>query len=163
MSQPKICALLLPFLCAALPPIAAAQSQPYGSGNQRQLYSDLLREIQKIPIFDDHSHPGFPDDPDVDAMASPPGTLPLRIRADNPELIAASKALFGYPYDDFSHEHSRWLVDRKKQLKRDQGAKYFDPRHSWHDQVEHNRIGWRIFDYLQSVVAIFDSKRPITA
>jgi hypothetical protein len=125
-AQRRICALLPLFVCAALPLACAAQSQPYGSGNQRQLYSDLLREIEKIPIFDDHSHPGFPDDPDVDAMASPPGTLPLRIRADNPELIAASKALFSYPYDDFSPEHSRWLVARKQQLKRDQGAGYFD-------------------------------------
>src|SRR5215469_14212138 len=84
----------------------SAQSTPYGSGDVRQLYGTLLRSIEQIPIFDDHGHPGFPDDPDVDAMASPPGSLPLRIRADNPELIAASKALFGYTYSDYSPEHA---------------------------------------------------------
>jgi len=107
-------------------PILNAQSTPYGSGDVRQLYETLLRSINQIPIFDDHGHPGFPDDPDVDAMASPPGSLPLRIRADNPELIAASKALFGYPFSDFSPAHARWLIDRKGQLKRQQGTQYFD-------------------------------------
>ena len=109
-----------------LPLYLNAQSTPYGNGDVRQLYGALLKSIEQIPIFDDHGHPGFPDDPDVDAMASPPGTLPLRIRADNPELIAASKALFGYPYADFSPEHTRWLIERKAQLKREQGNQYFD-------------------------------------
>ena len=49
----------------------------------------------------------------------------LRIRADNPELLAASKALFEYPYSDFSPEHTRWRIDRKAQLKREQGNQYF--------------------------------------
>src|SRR5205823_14936477 len=98
-----------------------AQSRPYGSEDVRRIYEDLLQAIRQIQIFDNHSHPGFADDPDVDAMASPPGSAALRIRPDNPELIAASKALFHYPYSDFSPEHARWLVDRKAQLKRDEG------------------------------------------
>jgi hypothetical protein len=123
MTAPRIGFLSITFLFASF---LNAQSTPYGSGDVRQLYESLLKSINQIPIFDDHGHPGFPDDPDVDAMASPPGSLPLRIRADNPELIAASKALFGYPYSDFSPEHARWLVDRKAQLKREQGTQYFD-------------------------------------
>lgn len=103
----------------------SAQSTPYPGQDLHQLYANLLRSIQQIPIFDNHSHPGFADDPDVDAMASPPGSSALRIRADNPELIAASKALFGYPYADFSPEHTRWLVERKAQLRREQGNHYF--------------------------------------
>ena len=119
------------FVCAAafaalVAPCLNAQASPYGSGDVRQLYQSLLRSIEQIPVFDDHSHPGFPDDPDVDAMTSPPGSSPLRIRADNPELIAASKALFGYPYSDFSPEHSRWLVEQKARLKREQGKQYFN-------------------------------------
>ncbi|MGI9073507.1 MAG: amidohydrolase family protein [Bryobacteraceae bacterium] len=103
-----------------------AQSNPYAAADTTQLYQNFLAAIQQIPIFDNHSHPGFPDDPDVDAMASPPGSAALRIRADNPELIAASKALFEYPYSDFSPEHTRWLIDRKAQLKRQQGNQYFN-------------------------------------
>jgi uncharacterized protein len=102
-----------------------AQSTPYPASDLKELYANLLSAIEQIPIFDDHSHPGFADDPDVDAMASPPGSTALRIRPENPELIAASKALFQYPYSDYSPEHTRWLIDRKAQLKREQGNQYF--------------------------------------
>ncbi len=85
----------------------------------------MLPQIEKIPIFDHHAHPGFADDPDVDAMAAPPGSAALRTRDTNPELIAASKALFGYPYDDLSPEHAKWLVQKKAELKKEQGNAYF--------------------------------------
>jgi uncharacterized protein len=123
----SLCALAGAVTVASLiPALLNAQSSPYGSEDVRQIYADLLQAIRQIQIFDNHSHPGFADDPDVDAMASPPGSAALRIRADNPELIAASKALFQYPYADFSPEHARWLVDRKAQLKREEGNQYFD-------------------------------------
>src|ERR1700760_863710 len=88
-------------------------SKPYAGADREQLYRQMLASIRQIKIFDDHSHPGFPDDADVDAMVSPPGSSALRIRADNPELIAASKALFAYPYSVFSAPHTAWLVKRK--------------------------------------------------
>jgi len=38
----------------------------------------------------------------MDAMASPPGeSTVLRLRDTNPEFVAAAKALFAYPFDDF--------------------------------------------------------------
>lgn len=107
-------------------PESQAQSTVYGTGNLPALYRDLRNQIQQIPIFDDHSHPGYADDPDVDAMASPPGSSAFRLRADNPDLTAAAKALFQYPYSDFSPAHTRWLVERKAGLKRAQGSRYFD-------------------------------------
>ncbi len=91
----------------------------------QQIYQRLLPQIEKIPIFDHHAHPGFPDDPDVDAMAAPPGSAALRERDTNPELVAAAKALFGYPYGDLSPEHAKWLVQKKAELKRAQGNAYF--------------------------------------
>lgn len=119
------------FVCAslwadALPARAQTLSKPYGGADLDPLYRKMLNTVRQIKIFDDHSHPGFPDDPDVDAMASPPGSSALRIRADNPELIAASKALFGYPYSDFSPAHTDWLIKRKAELKSQQGIRYFD-------------------------------------
>src|SRR5947209_5408975 len=102
-----------------------AQASPYPAADVKELYQYLLSAIEQIRIFDNHSHPGFADDPDVDAMAAPPGSAALRIRPDNPELIAASKALFQYPYSDYSPEHTRWLIDRKAKLKREQGNQYF--------------------------------------
>lgn len=107
--------------------ILFAQARPLAGPDVPQIYQRLLPEIEKIPIFDHHAHPGFYDDPDVDAMASPPGgSTVLRERDTNPELVAAAKALFGYPYDDFSPEHAKWLAEKKAELRKRQGKAYFD-------------------------------------
>ena len=106
-----------------LPQASNAASTAYQS-----TYERLLKVIDEIPIFDNHSHPGYADDPDVDAMAAPPGmAVSERLRADNPELVAASRFLFDYPFNDATPEHLRWLVERKAQLrKQSQGTVYFD-------------------------------------
>ena len=90
-------------------------------------YERLLKKIEDLAIYDNHAHPGFADDPDVDAMAAPPEESSLlRLREDNPEFVAASKALFGYPFDDFQPEHSQWLIDRKKAAQQAGNPAYFD-------------------------------------
>jgi uncharacterized protein len=113
-------------ICVAATEAAFAQARPYPGPDLQQTYQRLLGEIQKISIFDHHAHPGFPDDPDVDAMASPPGSSPLRERLDNPEMVAAAKALWNYPYDDLNPEHAKWLIDKKAELKKNGGTAYFD-------------------------------------
>jgi len=107
---------------------AAAQARPFPGPDVQQIYNRLLPQIEKIPAFDHHAHPGFADDPDVDAMAAPPNASEaLRTRDDNPELVAAAKALFGYPYADFSPEHAKWLLDKKAELKKQlPGTAYFN-------------------------------------
>jgi uncharacterized protein len=102
-----------------------AQARPLPGADVQQIYQRLLPQIEKIPLFDHHAHPGFFDDPDVDAMAAPPGSAALRERDTNPELVAAAKALFGYPYNDLSPEHSKWLVQKKAELKKSRGNAYF--------------------------------------
>jgi hypothetical protein len=94
----------------------------------RAAYERLLPAIEAIHIFDNHSHPGYSDDPDVDAMAAPPVmSTSLRLRGDNPELIAASQDLFGYPYNDATPQHLKWLIARKAELRRTTaGTAYFD-------------------------------------
>jgi uncharacterized protein len=113
------------FLTCGMSALAAAQARPLPGPDVEQLYQRLLPQIEKIPIFDHHAHPGFSDDPDIDAMAAPPGIYALRLRDSNPELITAAKALFGYPYDDLSPEHAKWLVQKKAELKKAQGNAYF--------------------------------------
>jgi hypothetical protein len=114
---------LMPLLCVAM----FAQSRPFSGPDVQQIYNRLLPEINKIPAFDHHAHPGFAEDSDVDAMAAPPGSSPLRERDSNPELIAAAKDLFGYPYNDLSPEHSKWLVEKKAALRKQYpGTQYFD-------------------------------------
>jgi len=109
----------------AVPIFSSAQARPFPGPDVPQIYQHLLPQIEKIPMFDHHAHPGFADDPDVDAMAAPPGSAALRERDTNPELVAAAKALWGYPYSDLSPEHARWLIDKKSELKRQQGIAYF--------------------------------------
>ncbi|PYY09014.1 MAG: hypothetical protein DMG69_12380 [Acidobacteria bacterium] len=111
-------------LCG-LPPLCSAQARPLPGPDVHEIYQRLLAQIEKIEIFDHHAHPGFPDDPDVDAMAAPPGSAALRERDSNPELVTAAQALFGYPFTDLSPEHARWLVQKKAELKRAQGTRYF--------------------------------------
>ncbi|MGA8619517.1 MAG: amidohydrolase family protein [Candidatus Sulfotelmatobacter sp.] len=117
-------------VCAAisLASFATAQARPFPGPDVQQVYERLLPQIETIPAFDHHAHPGFADDPDVDAMAAPPDASDaLRTRDDNPELIAAAKALFGYPYADLSPEHAKWLVTKKAELKKQNpGTVYFN-------------------------------------
>lgn len=106
--------------------LAGGQAKPLPGSDVKTIYDRLLPQIEQIPIFDHHAHPGFFDDPDVDAMASPPGSAAVRQRDSNPELVAAAKALFSYPYDDLSAEHAKWLVARKAELRKSRGIGYFD-------------------------------------
>ena len=117
-------------LCAValFPGLVAAQARPLPGSDVPQIYQRLLPQIQKIPAFDHHAHPGYADDPDVDAMAAPPNASEaMRTRDDNPELAVAAKALFGYPYNDLSPDHAKWLLDKKNDLKKQlSGTAYFD-------------------------------------
>ncbi|HLH35518.1 MAG TPA: amidohydrolase family protein [Alloacidobacterium sp.] len=121
------CALLL-LLAGMLSAEQLPEATPPSSAAYQQTYDRLLKAINAIPIFDNHGHPGFADDPNVDAMVSPPGaSAAFRLRDGNPELIAASKALFQYPYDDNSPEHLQWLAKKKAELKqKEKGYQYFD-------------------------------------
>jgi uncharacterized protein len=144
----------------ALPILTAAQAHPFPGPDVPQIYQRLLLEIDKIPAFDHHAHPGFSDDPDVDAMAAPPNaTDPMRTRDDNPELAVAANALFGYPYKDFSPEHAKWLLDKKRELKKQlPGTAYFNSildklntessvanRAMMADYLDPNRFPWVFF------------------
>ncbi len=81
---------------AGLAGSAFGQARPYPSADVQKTYERLLKEIDKIPMYDNHAHPGYADDSDVDAMASPPDeSATLRLRDDNPEFVAGAKALCG--------------------------------------------------------------------
>jgi uncharacterized protein len=103
-------------------------AHPFATSELASLYQELLGEIDKIPAIDNHAHPGYAEDPDVDAQAAPPGmALPLRLREDNPELVVAAHALFNYPYTDASAEHEKWLIDRKATFRQEYpGPAYFN-------------------------------------
>lgn len=119
--------LLAAVLFLAAASVAAAQARPLPGPDMPGVYERLLKKIDQIQIYDNHSHATFPDDMDMDAMASPPGgSMVLRLRDTNPEFAAAAKALFGYPYGDFSPEHAKWLIDKKKAWEKEGGTAYFN-------------------------------------
>jgi uncharacterized protein len=114
-------------LLAAFTYSAAAQARPLHSTNLDKIYERLLKQIDTIPLYDNHAHPGFADDPDVDAMAAPPDfSSTLRLREDNPEFVAAAKALFNYAYNDLNPEHAKWLAEKSKAAEQAGGTAYFD-------------------------------------
>ena len=107
-------------------PCARAQAQPLPGPDVREIYNRLLPQIEAIRAFDNHGHPGYANDTDVDAMAIPAdSSAPLRLRDENVEILDAVKFLFNYPYSDFLPEHQRWLVDQKAAAKAKLGAGYF--------------------------------------
>ena len=126
MRQKPIQCVLAALLSAALAIPASAQSHALPSGDVQAIYQRLLEQIKAIKIFDHHAHPGFGDDSDVDAQATPPEHLPLRERETNPELVQAVKALFDYPYADLSAEHLRWVQDRSIAAEKAGGTSYWD-------------------------------------
>src|SRR5258708_1378068 len=107
---------------------AYPQAKPLASSQDVQkIYDHLLPQIDRIPIYDNHSHATFPDDSDMDAQAAPPDeTSVLRLRDTNPEFVAAAKSLFAYPYDDFQPEHAKWLIDKKKAAEKSGTTAYWD-------------------------------------
>jgi hypothetical protein len=112
--------------CLLLASLAApAQTAPLPGNDVAAIYDRLFAQIKVMPIFDGHGHVGYPDDPDVDAMVSPPGRTARRLGDDNPELVEASKELFGYPFNDLAPEHAQWLVNKKAELKKQYGNEYF--------------------------------------
>ena len=110
----------------AISTVAAAQAQPFPGTDLSAMYEKLRHEIASIKAFDNHGHPGLPDDSEVDAMSIPGNSsLPFRLREENPEFVAAARALFRYSYSDFSPEHVSSLVKEKQRLRESQGAAYF--------------------------------------
>src|SRR5690242_1202569 len=117
------CVLIAGFLLIAAS--ATPQVTPLPGADVSAIYDRLFAQIKTIPVFDGHGHVGYPDDSDVDAMTAPPGSASRRLRDDNPELVQAAKELFGYPYNDFSPEHAKWLENKKAELKKQNGNEYF--------------------------------------
>jgi len=114
------------FFLALLPLLATSPAWPQAPDPQ------LLAEINKIKAIDNHSHPpklvspGEKDD-DFDALPCDPlePTVPTTVsHPDNPQYIAAWKALYGYKYDDASPEHVKELLETKKKVIAEQGDNF---------------------------------------
>ncbi|HEX7138281.1 MAG TPA: amidohydrolase family protein [Vicinamibacterales bacterium] len=126
--QPRTLAIVL---ASAVSVVVArhpsAQSRPLVAPAAAGVYQRLLPQIARIKLFDHHAHPAVSGDADVDIAPPPPGSAPLRLRDDNPEPIAAARALFNYPFADLTGAHAKWLIDKKAALRAaSPGPKYFN-------------------------------------
>ncbi len=92
----------------------------------------LLAAIRAIRAIDNHSHPpavvspGEKDD-EFDALPCDPlePTNPtITGRPENPQFIAAWKALYGYKYNDASAAHVRELLAVKQRTRSEHGDDY---------------------------------------
>src|SRR5579864_2146764 len=92
----------------------------------------LMSEIRKIRAIDNHSHPprvvaeGERDD-EFDALPCDPlePTAPNTMtRPENPQYLAAWKALWGYSYEDRSEAHVKELLAAKNKIRSEQGDGY---------------------------------------
>ena len=92
----------------------------------------LAEEINKIRAVDNHAHPlravaeGERADDEYDALVSAieEFPLPVRLRPDNPEYIAAWRALYDYRHADASEAHARELMQTRQRIIREQGDAY---------------------------------------
>jgi len=103
-----------------------------GSLSAQTADPQLLAEINKIKAIDNHSHPpkvvapGEKDD-EFDALPCDPlePNDPTTVsRPENPQYLAAWKALYNYPYDDRSPEHVRELLATKQKVMHEQGDNF---------------------------------------
>jgi len=92
----------------------------------------LMAEIRKIRAIDNHSHPprvvsdGESDD-EYDALPCDPldPTAPNTMtRPENPQYLAAWKALWGYQYNDRSDAHVKEMLAAKNKIRQEQGDHY---------------------------------------
>jgi hypothetical protein len=92
----------------------------------------VLAAINHTRAIDDHAHPralavnGRSDD-DYDALPCAPlepTDSTITGRLDNPELIAAWKDLYAYPFNDTAPGHVRWLTAAKSARKNQLGNHY---------------------------------------
>lgn len=119
--------LIPPILCFLLLSVFIACSKP-----KANLDPELLAEITKIKAIDNHAHPeralgeGEQEgEYDIDPIAClSEGPPLLRLRANNPEFIAAWQSIYGYPYKDTNAEHVRVLTETKLRIRREQGEAF---------------------------------------
>ena len=92
----------------------------------------LLAAIGKIKAIDNHSHPpkivspGEKDD-DYDALPCDPldpSDPPTIARPENPQFLAAWKALYGYRYNDRTPDHVRELLQTKQKVRQQRGDNF---------------------------------------
>ncbi|HEY2804463.1 MAG TPA: hypothetical protein VGI92_01255 [Gemmatimonadales bacterium] len=111
-------------LAAMLASLAAVRANA-----QAPVDSSLAAFIAAIRAVDNHTHVNSvaPGDSESDAMpldGIPPFPSAARNRFDNPEIAAALKTLYGYPYADLADAHLSELRAAEQRVRQEQGTRF---------------------------------------
>jgi uncharacterized protein len=90
---------------------------------------EITAFIGKIQAVDNHSHANsiVPGDSDQDALpleVISPFDVPVQLRPENPDWLAAYKALYKYPHADMSDAHMNELRGAMQGIAKEQGEKF---------------------------------------
>jgi len=90
---------------------------------------EIIAFIARIRAVDNHSHANSvaPGDSDQDALPLEvifPFEVPVQLRPDNPDWLAAYKALYKYPHTDMSDQHMNELRAAIQGIAKEQGEKF---------------------------------------
>src|SRR5262245_51993182 len=123
--------LTLLLACGGVLP-ACARS-PHGESAKSSAPSgadpDIAAFIGRIRAVDNHSHANSvaPGDTDQDALPLEvifPFDVPVQLRPDNPDWLAAYQALYMYPHADLSDAHKNELRGKMQAVSTQQGDKF---------------------------------------
>jgi uncharacterized protein len=120
--QTIVTALLLAYGAAAM----AYTQSPY---THSPVDSALAAFIAKIRAVDNHTHVNTVATGDSESDALPlevllPFSIPVRLRPENPDWLAAYRALYDYPYADLSEAHLTELRGTMQRVAKEQGDKF---------------------------------------
>jgi uncharacterized protein len=90
---------------------------------------EITAFVGKIRAVDNHSHANSvaPGDSDQDALpleVISPFEVPVQLRPDNPDWLAAYKTLYKYPHADMSDAHMNELRGTMLRIAKEQGEKF---------------------------------------
>jgi hypothetical protein len=111
--------------------LAAASCAPRGAGRGSSPPGpdpEIAAFIGKIRAVDNHSHANSVAPGDTDADALPldgiPFELPVPLRPESPDWLAAYKALYRYPHADLGDAHLKELRATMEGVAKEQGDRF---------------------------------------
>ncbi len=129
--RPPTIVMALMFACAAA--MACHQSSNNAGGAatwvQHRGDAELTAFIEKIRAVDNHTHVNTvaPGDSESDALPLEvllPFEIPARLRPENPDWLAAYRALYDYHHPDLNEAHMTELRSTMQRVAKEQGDKF---------------------------------------
>ena len=128
MKLRRIATLLLACGGALLACASPSHGDAAAASAQSGADPELAAFIGKLRAVDNHSHANSVAPGDADADALPldgiPFELPVQLRPDNPDWLAACRALYKYPHADLGDAHMNELRGTIQGIAKEQGDKF---------------------------------------